>query len=301
MNCRVLARSGRGADTIGGAVQRIGRGETILSVSVPTQSTLARDLLRLARIQVEIATVRNLQSRVLYRFAATAVALMALRTVHAASPGAVAPAYESPTAIAKAAELAVRAAAGSGAAGLIATPDTPDARLQLAACANPLRTSIAGDGQLREHTTVAVRCESPAPWTLYIGVTLSTAAPVLVAQRALARDAVPTAADFSTVVRHLPGLSSRYVSDAAQLAGQRLRRPVAMGEALDVDALSTAAVVHRGQQLTLLAHAAGMDVRVTVIALMDGRPDERIRVQNPASQRVLEATVRSSQYAEVTL
>ena len=245
--------------------------------------------------------MHTLNRKVLHRFAATAVALMALKTVHAAVPGAVAPVYETPAAIARAAEAAVRAAAGSGTVGLVAVADTPDPRLQLAACAAPLRTGIAGDGQLREHTTVAVRCESATPWTLYIGVTLSTAAPVLVARRALARDTVPTAADFTTVVRHLPGLSSRYVSDPAQLAGQRLRRPVAMGEALDVDALLTAAVVHRGQQLTLLAHTAGMEVRVTVVALMDGKPDERIRVQNPISQRVVEATVRNSQYAEVAL
>ncbi len=240
--------------------------------------------------------MHNQKTRALFRFAATAVALMALKTVHAAVA-----VYEQPATIGKAAELAVHAAAGSGDTSLIAAADTPDSRLQLPACAIPLRTTIAGDGQLREHTTVAVRCESSTPWTLYIGVTLSTAAPVLVAQHALARDAVPTAADFTAVVRHLPGLSSRYVSDASQLVGQRLRRPVAMGEALDVDALLTAAVVHRGQQLTLLAHAAGMEVRVAVIALMDGKPDERIRVQNIVSQRVIEATVRSSQYVEVTL
>lgn len=240
--------------------------------------------------------MQNFKTRALFRFAATAVALMTLKAVHAAVPG-----FEQPATIAKAAEAAVREAAGSGAPNLVAAADTPDSRLQLVACAIPLRTAIAGDGQLREHTTVAVRCESSAPWTLYIGVTLSTHAPVLVAQHALARDAVPTAADFTTVVRRLPGLSNRYVSDASQLAGQHLRRPVAMGEALDVDALSISAVVHRGQQLTLLAHAAGMEVRVAVIALMDGKPDERIRVQNMVTQRVIEATVRSAQYAEVTL
>ena len=238
----------------------------------------------------------NLKTRTFFRFAATAVALMTLKTVHAAGQG-----YEQPATIAKAAEAAVREAAGNGAANLVAVADAPDSRLQLGACAIPLHTAIAGDGQLREHTTVAVRCESSAPWTLYIGVTLSTHAPVLVAQRALARDAVPTAADFTTVMRSLPGLSNHYVSDVSQLSGQRLRRPVSMGEALDVDALSISAVVHRGQQMTLLAHTAGMEVRVTVIALMDGKPDERIRVQNTVTQRVIEATVRSSQYAEVTL
>jgi flagella basal body P-ring formation protein FlgA len=74
-----------------------------------------------------------------------------------------------------------------------------------------------------------------------------------------------------------------------------------MGEALDADALLTAPIVHRGQQLTLLARTSGMDVRVAVVALTDGKPDERIRVQNLSSQRIVEATVRSSQLVEVPL
>jgi len=103
------------------------------------------------------------------------------------------------------------------------------------------------------------------------------------------------------VVRRLPGISSRYVGDVAQLAGQRLRRPVAMGEALAAEALAVAPVVHRGQQLTLVARAGGMEVRTTGIALTDGRPDERIRVQNLASQKVIEAVVRGPELAEVAL
>jgi len=103
------------------------------------------------------------------------------------------------------------------------------------------------------------------------------------------------------VQRRLPGLSSRYVTDVTQLAGQRLRRPVAMGEALAADSLVVAPVVHRGQQLTLVARAGGMEVRTTAIALADGRPDERIRVQNLASQKVIEAVVRSAELAEVAL
>ena len=124
---------------------------------------------------------------------------------------------------------------------------------------------------------------------------------MLVARHAMAAGSQPAADDFSVVTRRLPGLSSHYLSDRAQLAGQRLRRPVAMDEALNADAVAVAPIVHRGQEITLLAHGGGMDVRVTVIALSDGRPDERIRVQNPGSQRIVEATVRSSQLVEVSL
>jgi flagella basal body P-ring formation protein FlgA len=242
------------------------------------------------------AEVPDMKAEIAYRFAAAALALSLLRPVHAAATE-----YEEAANIRAAAELAVRMAAGTPAPQLIVTVDSLDARLRLNRCAMPLRATIAGDGQLRDHTTVAVRCESTSPWSLYIGAALASQMPVLVAQRALARDAVPAAADFATVLRRLPGLSSHYISDPAQLAGQRLRREVALGEALTADALLTAPVVRRGQQLTLLAHASGMDVRVTVVALADGKQDERIRVQNPGSQRVIEATVRSAQLVEVSL
>jgi flagella basal body P-ring formation protein FlgA len=204
-------------------------------------------------------------------------------------------------AIRASAEQAVLRAAGPGAAALRLQSDALDERLRLAACASPLVAMLAGDGQLRERATVQVRCESGVRWSLYVAVNLASELPVLVAQRALPLGASPQAADFSLVSRRLPGLSSRYVSDAAQLAGQRLRRPVALGEALSTDALAVAPVIRRGQQLTLLAHAGAMDVRATVIALSDGRPDERIRVQNPGSQKVVEAVVRSSSLAEAPL
>jgi flagellar basal body P-ring formation protein FlgA len=222
--------------------------------------------------------------------------MVLLRSVHAADAD-----YADLARVHAVAEQAVRSAAGTAGAALIVSVNMPDARLRLANCAEPLRAAIVGDGQLRERTTVAVRCESGSRWAIYLSASLAVEAPVLVAQRALARGAAPLAADFSTVTRRLPGLSNYYISDIAQLAGQHLRRPVAQGEALSADALAIAAIVHRGQQLTLLAHTGAMDVRVTVVALADGRPDELIRVQNPASQRIVEATVRNAQLVEVSL
>ena len=237
-----------------------------------------------------------MNQRALHRFGATAVAMLLLRPVHAAEP-----AYTEAATIRTAAEQAVREAAGPAGNVLNINVDTIDPRLRLAHCATALHAFVAGDGQLRDRTTVGVRCDSDNRWSIYLGVALSSEMPVLVARHAMAAGSQPAAADFSVVTRRLPGLSSHYLGDPAQLAGQRLRRPVAMDEALNADAVALSPVVHRGQEITLLAHGGGMDVRVTVVALSDGRPDERIRVQNPGSQRILEATVRSSQLVEVSL
>jgi flagella basal body P-ring formation protein FlgA len=200
-----------------------------------------------------------------------------------------------------AAERAVRREIASGAGAAIVRAQTLDARLRLAECDRPLTAAIAGDGQLRAHTTVAVRCEGTVHWTIYMSVSIDSEFPVLVARHALARDAQPTAADFELVQRRLPGLTTDYVTQPAMIDGQRLRKSIAGGEALSLDALTPSNAIHRGQQVTLIAGSGAFEVRMSAVALSDGRIADRIRVQNLSSQRVVEGIVRSDSVVEVPL
>jgi flagellar basal body P-ring formation protein FlgA len=124
---------------------------------------------------------------------------------------------------------------------------------------------------------------------------------VLRAVRALARGDQPSPQDFESVRVQVNGLSSLYIGDAAQLTERRLRRPVANGELLLADALQPAILVHRGQQLTVVAKGGGIEVRASAIALSDGEVAQRIRVQNQSTQRVVEAIVRTGSLVEVPL
>jgi flagella basal body P-ring formation protein FlgA len=200
-----------------------------------------------------------------------------------------------------AAEAAVRGALSRTDPRLIVQAQPLDTRLRLAACDQPLASTVAGDGQIRAFTTVAVSCQAPVHWTIYVSVSVASDFPVLVARRALPRDAELDAADFELTRRRLPGLTSDYVSDPGLLGGQRLRQSVASGEALSLQALTPTNVIHRGQQVTLIASAGGFEVRMNAVALSDGRLSDRIRVQNLSSQRVIEGIVRSASVVEVPL
>jgi flagella basal body P-ring formation protein FlgA len=199
------------------------------------------------------------------------------------------------------AERAVRQEIAPGEGAPIVRAQNLDARLRLAQCDRPLSAAIAGDGQLRAHTTVAVRCEGTVHWTIYMSVTIDSEFTVLVARHALARDAELTTADFELVQRHLPGLSTDYVTQPSTIVGQRLRKSLAGGDALGMDALTPSNAIHRGQQVTLIAGSAGFQVRMSAVALSDGRIADRIRVQNLSSQRVVEGIVRSGSEVEVPL
>jgi flagella basal body P-ring formation protein FlgA len=200
-----------------------------------------------------------------------------------------------------AAERAVRREIPQDDGQVIVQAQKLDPRLRLAECDRPLTAAIAGDGQARAHTTVAVRCEGEVHWTIYISVTIDSQFSVLVARRALARDAELTPADFELTARHLPGLTTDYVTRPAMIAGQRLRKAIAGGEALSLEALTPSNAIHRGQQVTLIAGSGGFEVRMSAVALSDGRIADRIRVQNLSSQRVVEGIVRSDSVVEIPL
>jgi flagella basal body P-ring formation protein FlgA len=223
--------------------------------------------------------------------------LLGLPAVSAAVTGPIA----DLTALQKAAEHAVRHEIPPGDSKTIVRVQSLDARLRLAECDQALTAAISGDGQVRAHTTVAVRCEGTVHWTIYMSVTIDSEFSVLVARHAMARDAELTATDFELMPRHLPGLTTDYVTQPAMVAGQRLRKTVAGGEALSLDALTPSNAIHRGQQVTLIAGAGGFEVRMSAVALTDGRIADRIRVQNLSSQRVIEGIVRSDSVVEVPL
>jgi flagella basal body P-ring formation protein FlgA len=199
-----------------------------------------------------------------------------------------------------AAESEIRSLAGATAAHLSLTAAPIDPRLRLPACDQPLHAFIPDD-QVRAHTTVGVRCEGSVRWTIYTSIGVETEAAVLIARYALPRDANLAASDLQLATRRVPGLLDSYLTDAATAAGQRLRRPLAAGEPLTVDALAPALLIHRGQQVVLLARSARVEVRMAGVALADARAADHIRVQNLSSQRIVEGIVRPDGVIETPL
>ncbi len=236
-------------------------------------------------------------------WSAIAIAAAAVAAMHAAALADTARASTGTDLrlISQAAENAVRVQAGADKASLSLTPAPLDSRLRLPTCSRPLQASLTDGGQIHYQTTVAVSCAGSVHWTIYTSVMVESLAPVLVARYALPRDAALTAADFQVQTQRVPGLLGSYLTDPGALAGQRLARPLRAGEALGIDALAPAFLIHRGQQVVLVAHSPGIDVRMAGIALADGRIADRIQVRNLSSQRIIEGIVRSDSEVEAPL
>lgn len=174
-----------------------------------------------------------------------------------------------------------------------------DPRLRVESCDQPLQAFEQSATTRGERVTVGVRCAAANPWTLYVPVSVEVEIPVLVLRRALARRARVAVIDVEPQTRRMPGAAANFVQDAANLQGHRLKRSLPAGTALTVDMLVPDLLVRRGQQVTLIAATGPVEIRAQGQALTEGGVDDRVRVQNMSSLKVVEGVVESDSVVRV--
>ncbi len=200
----------------------------------------------------------------------------------------------------------IRAAAE--AAALLAIPgpgevaaDSPDPRLRLAACTQPLTATVPSNGVRSARMTADVRCDGSRPWRVYLPVRVTSSRPVVVASRALARDTVLAPGDVRLANSATGAAPTGALHDVNLVVGRRLRRPADDGQALTTGLLAAPTLVRRGQEVQVEAEAGGLQVRMAGVARGDGALGDIIEVENGASGRVVQAVVRSAKSVEVLL
>lgn len=205
--------------------------------------------------------------------------------VAGASPGIAADAaWEPPENVRAAAEAFARRITGRPDAAVEAV--AVDDRLRLPSCDEPLAADAAGAFNAGRGTVV-VACPGSKAWRLFVPVRLSHSVPVVVARRALHRNAVLTADDLAVVERPATSLPYEYVATLEAAVGMTLRRSLPEGTVLVPAAIDRPSAVERGARVTLVAGAGGIEVRSEGIALHRAALGERVRVET-RSGRIVE-------------
>ena len=166
-----------------------------------------------------------------------------------------------------------------------------DPRLRLPACPAPAAFLPSG-ATVAARTTVGVRCASPL-WSIYIPVSVESELNVFVLRQPALRGASLTRADVEPQLRRVPGFAASQIVDDSGLLGRHLKNNAAPGTALTTDLLVPDIVVKRGQRVMLVAATGGIEVRAQGEAIADASPSGRVRVQNIASQKIVEGQVES--------
>jgi flagellar basal body P-ring formation protein FlgA len=176
-----------------------------------------------------------------------------------------------------------------------------DPRLRLAQCGSALTARLPVGANLAARATVGVSCAGPTHWSVYVPVVVESHIAVLVLRHAVARDTRLTADDVAVETRRTAGTAAAYLDAVTELSGRTVRRPLPIGTALTVDMFAADTVIHRGQEVTLVAGGGPIEIRATGRAMMDAPAGARIQVQNLSSLTVVEGVVESADVVRVAL
>lgn len=200
----------------------------------------------------------------------------------------------------KAAERAVRREIDPALKGVELDVVPLDPRLRLPACGGELESRAQPPRGTQTRVLARVSCSRGVTWSLNIPVDVRREVTLLILRRAIARGETIAATDVNPQTRVLAGLGSPYVARVEDLAGRPTRRPLSEGTAVTADALNAALLIHRGQDVTLMTSAGGLEVRAPGRALADASANQRLRVQNLGSLKIVEGVAETDSVVRVT-
>ncbi len=174
-----------------------------------------------------------------------------------------------------------------------------DSRLKMPMCNVPLDAFLRSGTKITSRTAVGVRCSGSRPWKVYVPVDVVVTESVLVTRKMLPRGHILTPEDVVAERRNVSRLVGGYIANPAELVGQRLKHQIMGGKVVSPSMLVADTVIKRGQSVTLVVRDNGLNITMSGKALMDGAINQRIRVENSVSHRIVEGLVRSPEHVEI--
>jgi flagella basal body P-ring formation protein FlgA len=114
---------------------------------------------------------------------------------------------------------------------------------------------------------------------------------IVVPAHDIARGDTIAEADLTTVLVDGSSLMSGVITSTNALTGMQTRRMLHAGESLRADDVRHPVVVAKGQTVTMIFSAPGVELTAMGRAMNEGGVGDTITVQNPASYRMITATV----------
>lgn len=168
-----------------------------------------------------------------------------------------------------------------------------DPRLRLGRCDTELQASFLVSGSRSGSRTVRVACTGSKPWSLYVPVGVRRFDAVVVLVRPVAPGALLRPEDLRVEERDIGRLAAGYFTDPEQLVGKEMRRSLGVGQPVSRLAVISPTLLRRGDRVTFLARAGGLEVRMQGEMLTDGAAGDRVRVRNLRSNRIVEGELGS--------
>jgi flagella basal body P-ring formation protein FlgA len=173
--------------------------------------------------------------------------------------------------------------------------------VRLEHCSQPVKPAVSPGGHMRDRILIELRCTGFPAWHIYVPVRVVGTTQVTIAARAIVAGTVLSDKDVRVEQRDVPELPPGYLDDPSVAMGLTASRPISSGAVITNQFLVGAKAVQRGQSVTLVADAGAMSIRMAGRALTDGLVNQRVKVENLSSGKVVEGIARSDQVVEIIL
>lgn len=138
---------------------------------------------------------------------------------------------------------------------------------------------------------VAVRCQTPQPWSIFLTGDVTVSVPVVIATRPVRRGEVIGSDMVTLLEQDLTGLRSYFYTDPANVIGKEARRNLGESEVITASQLAEPVAIERGSKVQIIARRGAVQITGTGEALAEGRVGDQIRVKNSSSGRIVRGWV----------
>lgn len=135
-------------------------------------------------------------------------------------------------------------------------------------------------------THIGVRCLETANWNILVPVRIAVIGHYLTATRALAAGHTLQPEDLAVVSGDLANLPAGTVRDSATAIGKTLRSSFTPGQALRANQLIAPLVVHRGQNVRVIASGKGFSIKAEGKAVNNAAEGELVRVRMQSGRTI---------------
>lgn len=176
-----------------------------------------------------------------------------------------------------------------------------DKRLRLAACRQPLSAAIQGRQDVSKRMLLKISCEDTGGWSIFVSGNIDVWRPLVYARQPLTRNTPIDANDLEIKQVKQSALMATGYRSIDDVIGMIPKRNLAVGTMLSNFQLAPPKVIKRGENVSIVAKSATMQVRMSGKALSDGEMGELILVQNSSSKRSVQARVVGPGIVEVNM
>ncbi len=160
----------------------------------------------------------------------------------------------------------------------------------LAICQSDIAANLPGDIQADQINSVELSCRQPN-WHAYIPVNVKIMTRAVVAAHTIMPQQTIAENDLTYAYIDRNHVYGGFFRSADEVAGSYATQQIDMGIALNRRNVHAALLVHRDQPVDITGIKGAIHITMHGIAKNNGSLNDSVKVMNPSSKRVLDATV----------